>query len=44
MVITTFQKAYEKRNAPYGLIFHSDRRSQYIAVAFRQLLGPLNVV
>ena len=25
LVITAFRKAYEKRNAPYGLMFHSDR-------------------
>ena len=25
LVITAFQKAYKKRNAPYGLMFHSDR-------------------
>ena len=31
LVITAFKKAYEKRNAPYGLMFHSDRGSQYTA-------------
>lgn len=44
LVITTFKKAYEKRNAPYGLMFHSDRGSQYTAFTFRQLLDSLNVV
>ena len=44
LVITAFQKAYKKRNAPYGLMFHSDRGSQYTAFAFRQLLDSLNVV
>lgn len=44
LVITTFQKAYQKRNAPYGLMFHSDRGSQYTALSFRQLLDSLNVV
>ena len=44
LVMTTFKKAYEKRNAPYGLMFHSDRGSQYTAFAFRQLLDSLNVV
>ena len=44
LVITTFKKAYKKRNAPYGLMFHSDRGSQYTAFAFRQLLDSLNVV
>ena len=44
LVMTTFKKAYESRNAPYGLMFHSDRGSQYTAFAFRQLLDSLNVV
>ena len=44
LVMTAFQKAYNKRNAPYGLMFHSDRGSQYTAFAFRQLLDSLNVV
>ena len=44
LVITVFQRAYKKRNAPYGLIFHSDRGSQYTAFAFWQLLDSLNVV
>ena len=44
LIITTFQKAYENRNAPYGLMFHSDRGVQYSVLAFRQLLDSLNVV
>lgn len=44
LVMTCFRKAYEKRNAPYGLMFHSDRGSRYTAFAFRQLLDSLNVV
>lgn len=44
LVITAFRKAYENRNAPYGLMFHSDRGTQYTAFAFRQLLDSLNVV
>lgn len=44
LVITAFRKAYEKRNAPYGLMFHFDRGTQYTAFAFRQLLDSLNVV
>ncbi len=44
LVITTFRKAYESRNAPCGLMFHSDRGTQYTAFAFRQLLDSLNVV
>ena len=44
LVITAFRKAYEKRNAPYGLMFHSDRGTQYTAFSFRQLLDSLHVV
>ena len=44
LVITTFKKAYSARKAPYGLMFHSDRGSQYTAFAFRRLLDSLNVV
>ena len=44
LVITTFKKAYETRNTPYGLMFHSDRGSQYTAFAFRKFLDYLNVV
>ena len=40
----TFKKAYEKRNSPYGLMFHSDRGAQYTAFSFRQSLDSLNVV
>ncbi len=44
LVMTTFKKAYKARNTPYGLMFHSDRGSQYTAFAFRQLLDSLHVV
>ena len=44
LVMTTFQKAYESRNTPYGLMFHSDHGTQYTAFSFRQLLDSLNVV
>ena len=44
LVISTFNKAYQKRNAPSGLMFHSDRGSQYTAFAFRQLPDSLDVV
>ncbi len=44
LVITAFRKAYEKRNAPYGLMFHSDRGTQYTAFTFQQLLDSLNIV
>lgn len=42
--MVTFKKAYASRKSPYGLIFHSDRGSQYTAFAFRQLLDSLHVV
>ncbi len=44
LATATFQKAYRKRNAPYGLMFHSDRGSQYTALSFRQLLDSHHVV
>ena len=44
LVMTAFKKAYDKRNGPKGLMFHSDRGAQYTAFAFRQLLDSLNVV
>lgn len=43
-VMTAFKKAYAKRNAPYGLMFHSDRGSQYTAFSFQQLLDSLDIV
>lgn len=44
LVITTFKKAYTVRNVSCGLMFHSDRGSQYTAFAFRTLLDSLDVV
>ena len=44
LVIETFKKAYLKRNCPKGLMFHSDRGSQYTSLAFRKLLDELNVL
>ena len=44
LVISTFEKAYADRNFPIGLMFHSDRGSQYTSTAFRKLLNRLNVV
>ena len=40
----SFRNAYNKRNSPLGLMFHSDRGSQYTTFSFRQLLDFLNVV
>ena len=44
LVMTAFQKAYNLREQPDGLMFHSDRGPQYIAGQFRKLLDDLNVV
>lgn len=44
LVMNAFKKAYDKRNRPVGLMFHSDRGTQYTAFSFRQLLDSLNVV
>ena len=44
LVIETFRKAYRSRKCPQGLMFHSDRGSQYTCAAFRKLLDELNVV
>lgn len=38
MVIKAFQQAITRRNPPEGLIFHSDRGSQYASDAFRDVL------
>lgn len=42
--MTAFKKAYEKRNHPERLMFHSDQEAQYTTFLFRQLLDSLNVV
>ena len=44
LVISTFKKAYSKRNFPKGLMFHSDRGSQYTSCAFRKILDEFEVV
>ena len=44
LVINTFKKAYRSRNCPQGLLFHSDRGTQYSSFAFRKLLDELNIV
>ncbi len=44
LVISTFKKAYSKRNFPKGLMFHSDRGSQFTSKVFRKLLDELDVV
>ena len=44
LVMDAFKKAYDKRNRPVGLMFHSDRGTQYTAFSFRKLLDSLNVL
>ena len=43
LVTKTFEEAYASRNPDRGLIFHSDRRAQYISFAFQRLLRDLGV-
>ena len=42
--MSTFNDAYNKRNCPTGLMFHSDRGTQYTAAPFKKLLDKLDVV
>ena len=44
LVIDTFMQAYNSRTIEYGLMFHSDRGSQYTSFTFRKILDSLNVV
>ena len=44
LIMSTFNDAYNKRNCPTGLMFHSDRGTQYTAAPFRNLLDKFNVV
>lgn len=43
LITTTFRNAFAKRGEPHGLIFHSDRGSQYTSTAFRKLLVSCGV-
>ena len=43
LVKETFLKAFESRNRPEGLTFHSDQGTQYTAYAFRKMLRELVV-
>lgn len=43
IVEKAFQDAYRSRNAPSGLLFHSDQGSQYTAYSFCKLLRSFNV-
>ena len=44
LVINAFLLAFNKRNKPQNLIFHSDNSSQYTSTAFRRLLDKLDVI
>ena len=44
LVKSTFKKAYELRQPPEGLIFHTDRGSNYLANAMQNYLRSVNVV
>ncbi len=43
LVTATFKKAFEKRGSPAGLMFHSDRGSQYISETFQKALRERSV-
>jgi len=43
-VAETFNTAYYERGTPSGILFHSDRGSQYTSNEFRQLMDRLDVV
>lgn len=43
IVEKAFRDAYRSRNAPSGLLFHSDQGSQYTAYSFRKLLRSFNI-
>jgi len=43
LVQETFMRAFDSRNRPEGLTFHSDQGVQYTAYPFQQLLRELNV-
>lgn len=43
LITSTFKIAYEERQPDEGLIFHSDRGTQYTAFSFRKLLSTLNI-
>ena len=44
MTKNAFKKAYQNRNQPKFLLFHSDRGSEYTAFSFRQLLEKCHVL
>ena len=44
LITSTFRKAYELRNKPQKLMFHSDRGVQYTSKTFQKLLKMNNIV
>jgi transposase InsO family protein len=44
LVTTTFRRAFETRNRPQQLMFHSDRGVQYTSRTFQNLLNMNNIV
>ena len=43
LITATFKIAYQERNQPTNLIFHSDRGCQYTSYAYQKLLSDLGV-
>ena len=43
LALDTFRKAYESRNCPDGLTFHSDQGVQYTSYEFRAVLREYHV-
>ena len=43
ILTSSFKEAFQDRNRPEGLLFHSDQGSQYISRAFRGLLASYSV-
>ena len=44
LITSTFRQAYQNRNAPQSLVFHSDQGAQYTSMTFRKLLRMNKVV
>lgn len=44
LVIEALKKAIKNRKINYGLMFHSDRGSEYTSADFRRLLDSMNIV
>ena len=44
LITSTFRRAFQARNSPQNLTFHSDQGAQYMSNAFRKLLRMNKVV